>query len=153
MVGALGVALLLSLAGNGYLWLRVDNVKLQHKTFKAQVAANAEIAKVEIEKREFWNKENLRVANEKLKLLFAKHDADIKRVRADADRRAASRRLPEAPKESSRPDLMCLDREQFERGIRERINRLRERIRRIADRCTASSVKYQALCEWSKKIQ
>jgi len=54
---------------------------------------------------------------------------------------------------TSRPDLLCLDRDFYERGRREIFERFRKRIRSIADRCTAGAIKHKNLCEWSIRIK
>ena len=146
-----GIALALSLAGNAILWQRTDVVKWEFEVFKEKTRAAGLVAKERKDKIDFWNGENLRIANEKLKTELDRHAVDIKRVRLAADSRIRS--LPRAPENYSKPHLLCLDREIYEYGRRASLDRFRKRIRSIADRCTTGAIKYESLCTWAKGIK
>lgn len=151
VMGALILALVLSLAGNAILWLRVDNVQLEAENFEIQVEADGKVAKEKAEKIDFWNGENLRIANEKL------NDANANNITLIAELRKqsglASSRLPEASRETSRPDLYCADRQEFERRNGESFATLQAETRSIADRGTANSMRLDSACTWAKGIK
>ena len=151
LVGALILALVASLGLNGWLWLRVDNVQLEAENFEIQVEADGKVAKANKEKIDFWNSENMRIANEKLLLANTNNTTLIAELRKQSDLNRS--RLPEASRETSRPDLYCADRQEFERRNGESFATLQAETRSIADRGTANSMRLDSACTWAKGIK
>ena len=76
--------------------------------------------------------------------------ARIASLRDAADSR--SRILPPAPTASKRPDLICLDRIEYQREDGEAFARLREGARRLADEGTASTVDLDSGKNWALRL-
>jgi len=89
-----------------------------------------------------------------------KANADHAKVMADFNARIARMRqptnttsysLPAAPAASSRPDLACFQRADFERESRELIEQLRAGIRGLADEGTAATVDLDSAKLWGQR--
>jgi hypothetical protein len=67
------------------------------------------------------------------------------------DNNPPSSTLPEAPANSKRPDLLCLDRAEYKRTDGEAIKRLFEGARGLADEGTANTIDLNAGKSWAQK--
>ena len=137
-------AVILSLSG--LLWLqtsRLATCKDEFSQFKGGVAALGMEAAKDAAEKDMWNKLN-------------KEKVDAQNARTTADLRDALKRLrdehpsasfvPQAPAGSSRPDLACFDRAEYQRtdGV------FTEGARGLADEGTEAAVGLNTGREWAK---
>ena len=130
---------------------RYDVLAAEKAAFEAKVAALGGQAKAAAVAREVQDKERKgRVDRENRKTVADLHST-ITRLRDDADR-ARRGTLPAAPAGSSRPDLLCLDRAEYQRADGEATARLRQGARGLADEGTAATVDLNSARKWAKEL-
>jgi hypothetical protein len=156
---ALGVALLTASAA-----AKVQSVRLEHVQNKlAEVQAEYETfvaaAKIagdkQTEEARLKDKENqLRweKANEEWKKTHAADIATIVRLRKSATD-PSSRPLPQAPTGSSRPDLICFDRVEYQREDGKALGNLFAGARSLADEGTAATIDLNIAKKWAQGLK
>jgi len=125
---------------------RLEAVKQEYAAFQAQVKANGDAAAKEAKRIEAENKAKKdKIDNENIKLR-----ADVAALnRKLRDKHPAGSGLPEAPANSSRPELACFDRAAF-RGA---YGALVTELRTIADQCSADAVDLNSARAWAADIR
>ena len=150
------VALAISVALLGLQSWRLGRTQDALAGERARFAAFTEQVRVAGERAERVAKEQ--TAKDKLRL--EKANAETQRVRSLSNQRIASLRydlanrrpyiLPPAPSGSSRPDLACFDRTEYQREDGEIISRLREGARRLADEGTTATIDLDVAKRWAQ---
>jgi hypothetical protein len=120
---------------------RLDSVKQEYATFKAQVKAAGDAAKVRADAENKLNEERKKRNEAELRKLRLAN-AEFKRLRDNAP----SRRLPEAPADSRNPELACFDRPELERAY----GKLVEGLRGLADEGTESTLALDSVKRWAQ---
>lgn len=149
-----GAALLIAAAGWGaYAMHRHDKaayttLESEFTTFKATVAAKGEQARQQAVLQQKQDKKRKDDADKRYAQTVAALDANIRGLRAAADSRSYS--LPAAPATSSRPDLACFDREQYQREMGILDARLLQGSRNLADEGTTATVGLDTGKTWAQ---
>lgn len=115
--------------------------------FRADVESEAAKAKVAAAQREVADLERKGKADAENRRVTDTLRADIKRMR---DANASRSRLPEAPSGSSRPDLACFDRAEYQRADGIATENLFAGARILADEGTAATVDLNSAKRWAK---
>lgn len=119
---------------------RLESCKAEHQLFVSQVERLGKEAKEKAKQVEAQDKLRFKKAEDEIKKLRSDNDK-FKRLR-DSDTR--SRRLPEAPKDSVRPDLSCFDRTALESAYGELVKELRG----LADEGTEATIGLDTAKRW-----
>lgn len=133
IIGLMGIALKVQSA-------RLESCKAEHKAFVSEVERLGKEAKDKADE-----------TNEKNRKLKEQADAELKKLRADNDKfkrlrdNSPSRGLPEAPRETRRPDLACFDRPSLESAYGELVKGLRE----LSDEGTENTLRLKSAVEWA----
>lgn len=126
---------------------RLASCKQEFATFQSQVKALGEVAAAKAKAQEaadIAKKEKIDNENQALR---ANNAALVRKLRLAANSR--KRELPAAPAASRRPDLICLDRAEYQRENGAINQRLFEGIRRLADEGTASTIDLDSAKSWA----
>ena len=135
---------------NGWRWeSNYQRLEAEYNKFKGGVAALGEQAKTKNAIQALNDLKLKERTDEQNRIDRAADRAAITRLRDDADRARRSP-LPPAPAGSSRPDLLVLDRAEFERAHGEALSRLRDGARRLADEGTAATIDLNTGKMWLK---
>ena len=137
---------------NGWRWdAKYTKLDAEYQKFKGGVAALGEQAKARNAVQALNDLKAKEYADEQNRMDRSRAAVTIDRLRRDADSSHRSP-LPSAPAGSSRPDLLCLDRAEFERAHGEALNRLREGARGLADEGTAATINLDTAKRWMLKL-
>jgi hypothetical protein len=139
-LGSLAVITLVS----GYAYIqtkRLEACKAEHRAFVSEVERLGLEAKEKAKKQEAQDKLKKEKADAELKKLRSAN-AEFKRLR-DSD--THNRRLPEAPRETPRPDLACFDRSSLESAYGELVKGLRG----LADEGTENTLRLKSAVDWA----
>jgi hypothetical protein len=128
---------------------RLDSCKEAAAAFKAVVKAEGEAAAKEAARVNLVNSKAMEAAHERIKVLSANNAVLIKRLRSNNPPQS---RLPPPPSNTKRPDLLCLDRETYQREDGILIAKLFEGARSLADEGTTHTLKLSTAVEWAKSI-
>lgn len=142
---AIGVALLGLVVAVWVQTSRLNATKKEYAAFVATVKAQGEIAEAKAKQVEAENKVLKEKADHENAKSIAALNGTIKRLR---DERAGSRFLPEAPTSTSRPDLACFDRAEYQRAYGEFIAEIRE----LADEGSTCAVNFDSAKKWADSI-
>jgi hypothetical protein len=131
-------------------FLYISNLKLQlcERNYAAFVQATkaqgeaADAARIKIDKD---NQAKKAKADAENKATVAALRADVKRLR---DSRPSGGQIPAAPQGSSRPDLACFDRAEYQRAWGEFVKGIRE----LFDEGSESTVNLNTAKEWAKEL-
>lgn len=153
----LGLALLIGAIGV-QTW-RLDRSQASYATleaefqqFKGAVAALGEKAKADAALREAEDKRKMEAANaENARTRNALNIAlnGLRKLAPDPRRSL----LPVAPAGSSRPDLACFDRTEYQRADGEATGRLFEGARSLADEGSAATVDLDSARRWAQQLR
>jgi len=130
---------------------RLASCKQEFAAFQAQVKALGEIAAAKAKAEEAADKAKKENADHENQALRADNAALVRKLRVAANSR--KRELPAAPAASRRPDLLCLDRAEYQRESGAVNQRLFEGIRRLADEGTASTIDLDTAKSWAASIK
>lgn len=128
---------------------RLDSCKEASAAFQATVKAEGEAAAKEAARVNQINLKAWEKANAKIKALSADNAVLLKRLRRD---NPPESRLPSAPADTKRPDLLCLDREQYQREDGIALANLFAGARSLADEGTAYSLRLSTAAEWAASL-
>lgn len=156
---AIGIAVAAGAAGGTAAWkfqgMRLDSAKaatvaVQAKfdVFVAQVAAEGKVAQQRADTQAAADKLRAKEADDENKHVHALDSQRIASLRHDLDSR--SNGLPAVPAGSSRPDLLCLDRAEYQREDGAAFVRLRQGARGLADEGTAATLDLNTTKMWAK---
>lgn len=144
------------LAGGWAAWefqgMRLETCKSAAETFRTKVEAEGKIAKLESEKQVLADRKVKEKSDETNKRLHANDRAVIERLRWDADNARRSV-VPPAPVASSRPDLLCIDRAEYQRTYGEAVGRLRAGARSLADEGTKATIDLDTAKQWAAEVR
>ena len=146
---AVGVAVL---ALSGALWWQTERLAAcrdEFSQFKGGVAALGMAAAKDAAEKDMWNKLTKDKADAENAKTHATDRDTIKRLRDAND--AGRSAVPAAPAGSSRPDLACFDRAEYQRADGVATQRLLEGARGLADEGTASTVDLNTAKGWAQK--
>jgi hypothetical protein len=138
-------AVILSLTGAVYIQtIRLDNCKADHAKFVGGVEALGMEAAKDAANKDLWSKLNKEKADAENAKTHADDRATIKRLR---DANPSGSFVPQAPAGSSRPDLACFDRAEYQRtdGI------FTEGARGLSDEGTAATVDLNTAKAWAQR--
>lgn len=121
---------------------RLESEKAEFSAFRSEVKTAGIAAKKKAEAENKLNQERKDKADREYKKLLA-DNAALKRMR---DSRVATSGVPQVPSGSSRPDLICFDREAFKRAYGELVTE----IRAGADEGTESALALDSVKRWSQ---
>ena len=137
---------------NGWRWsAKYKTLETQYIKFKGGVAAIGEQAKTRNAIQALNDLKAKEYEDENNRAVHAADRVAIKQLRDDRDRARRSP-VPPAPAGSSRPDLLVLDRAEFERAHGEALGRLREGARGLADEGTAATIDLDTAKKWALKL-
>ena len=140
---ALGCAAVISVV-SAYAYIqtkRLEACKSEFQVFKSEVERLGLEAKAKAKQQEAQDKLKKEKADEELRKLRI-DNAKFKRLRDSS----SSRGLPQAPRETSRPDLACFDRPSLESAYGELVKELRG----LADEGTENTLRLKSAVEWAK---
>lgn len=147
------IALAAGLAGASGAWTvqgyRLDAVKAEFKGFKDVAKAQGEAAAKEAARVNLVNSKALEVANAKITKLSTDNAVLIKRLR---NANPPQSRLPAPDPASKRPDLLCLDRESYQRENGILIANLFAGARSLADEGTTNTMRLSTAAEWAASL-
>lgn len=123
----------------------VARVETEYASFKAETKALGDKAAKEAATKEAQDKAAKEKADAEHQATVARLTADIKRLRADADRTRGSF-VPAAPAASVRPDLACFDRTALESAVRDFVGEIRGQV----DQGTAATVDLDNAKAWAR---
>lgn len=142
----IAVAALVAALGSYGMTMRVqrDNARSEYAEFKAQSAKAAWLAAEKALQETIENQKRKESADAENSQALATLAGTIKRLRNE---RPAGSFVPAAPTGSSRPDLACFDRSEYQRadGI------FTDRARRLADEGAKATVDLDTAKEWAKR--
>ena len=142
------ILMALLVAAVGFYKWRFEHERSQFGEFRTQVRAEglaAEMRAKEIALRDLKRKEHADAENA---TTVANLATTIKRLR---DANTYRLKLPAAPATSSRPDLLCLDRAEYQREDGEITKRLREGARSLADEGSKNTLELNNAKEWARR--
>ena len=128
--------------------VRYDALQVEYTTFKADVAAAGKQAQERATAQVLADKQRKENVDKEHEKAVAAMDATIRGLRIATDRR--SQRLPAASAATSRPDLACFDRAEFERTMGEADKRLLDGARSLADEGTKATLDLDFAKSWAK---
>jgi hypothetical protein len=142
LIGGVAIAVVAILAGAFYAGGVGPRAELAK--FRAEVAATGEVAKLEAAAKEAADKSRKEKADAEHERTVADLRATVGRLRAE---RPSSSFVPAAPAGSSRPDLICFDRAEYQRadGV------LTAGARGLADEGTAATVDLDTAKRWGQR--
>ena len=117
----------------------------KYYTFEAQVKVLGEAAKERAKAQEMADKLRKDTSDAEHKAAVSTLAATIKRLR---DTNTYRGQLPAAPASSSRPDLLCLDRTEYQREDGAAFERLREGARSLADEGSKNTIDLNTGKKW-----
>ncbi len=129
---------------------RLDTCKTASEAFKATVKAEGEAAAKEAARANLANIKDMEAANAKITRLMADNGGLLKRLRSN---NPPESRLPAVPANTSRPDLLCVDRAEYQREDGILIAKLFEGARSLADEGTANTLKLSTAAEWAASVR
>ena len=143
----LGIALIATGVYAKIQTVRMEEAKAELAQFRADVESEAAKAKVANAKREVEDLEKKGRADAE-----NRRTSDLLRVTLGKlrDANSSRSRLPEAPASSSRPDLACFDRAEYQREDGIATAKLFAGARSLADEGTASTVDLDTARAWSQ---
>lgn len=133
----LGLSVLLKIEKSSHA-----STKREYAYFVADVQAKGEAADKAARAQEAEDRKRKESADAEYKKLLA-DNAALKRMR---DSRSSTSGVPETPSGSSRPDLICFDREAFKRAYGELVTE----VRGLADEGTESAIGLDIARRWSQ---
>ncbi len=142
LVAGLGMAVKIQSA-------RLDSCKEAAAAFQAAVKAEGQAAEKEAARVNLSNLKAKEAANGKITQLLADNGTLVKRLRSNNPPQS---RLPAPDPASKRPDLICLDRAEYQREDGILVARLFEGARSLADEGTANTLKLSTIAEWAKSV-
>ena len=128
---------------------RLDTCKTDAASFKATTKANGELAAAEAKRIDLSRQKTMEVANAKITTLTTTNAAIIKRLR---NNNPPSSDLPKPPADTKRPDLLCLDRAEYQREDGILIAKLFAGARSLADEGTTNTLRLSTAAEWAKSL-
>jgi hypothetical protein len=157
ILARLGVVTLVFLSAMAYgAWkmhahdsIKYESLKYEYNTFKAEVGTLGRVAQAAADQKkasDLAKKKEIDDAHAKAVAALA---ATVSGLRRAND--ARSRELPAPTPSSSRPDLLCLDRAEYQRAYGELFEQFQAGIRRLADEGTASTLSLDAAKKWGQK--
>lgn len=126
-------------------------VRLRFDNFKAEVTAQGKVAKEKADAQAAKDRANKEKADVESKRLVTALRADIARLRHDRDSSRGSI-VPAAPATSSRPDLACFARAEFEPALRAVLDRIRDRTRGLVDEGSEATVNLDTAKAWGLRM-
>ena len=153
--GRWAALLALIVATSGYSALKMhlhDNrvhsaLVAEFAAYKAMVAAEGQKARQAALLQASIDLKAKEKADETLKSTTVALDATVRKLRDATNRRSYT--LPAAPASSSRPDLYCANRAEFEREMGNLDKRLLAGSRGLADEGSAATVRLRVACDWA----
>lgn len=130
--------------------IALNALQSEFDAFKGGVKALGDAAQKRADAENLANAKRKADADKENAAAHAVDARAIASLRLAADR-ARGRQLPAAPSGSSRPDLLCLDRAEYQRADGEATERLRQGARGLADEGTAATVDLNTAKAWAKK--
>ena len=131
---------------------RYDALKADFDAFRGGVAALGKAAQDRATKQAAEDRTRKEQADAENRRSTDSLRADIKRLRDAADRARPSG-LPSAPAGSSRPDLLCLDRAEYQREDGILTERLLQGARGLADEGSKNTVDLNTAREWAGGVR
>ena len=133
------------------IYAKVQNLEKQQAEatlaqFRADVDSEAAKSKVAAAKKEVADLERMASADAENRRTTDMLRVTVKRLRDSA---ASSARLPEAPAASTRPDLACFDRAEYQREDGIATAKLLAGARSLADEGTAATVDLDTAKKWA----
>lgn len=126
---------------------RIDAVKAEYATFVAATKAAGDAAQQVATAKIESDKVAKRKADDEHKRTISRLHATVKRLR---DANPPSSHLPPAPAATSRPDLICLDRAEYQREDGAALEKLFTGARSLADEGTKSTVDLDTAKRWAQ---
>ena len=127
---------------------RLDSLRVEYAEFKAGVEALGDAAKKSAKEKEAKDKANKEQADAENARTTANLNAVIAKLRAQ---RTSSGALPAAATTSSRPDLACFDRAEYQREDGVATAKLLGGARSLADEGTAATVNLNTAKGWATR--
>jgi hypothetical protein len=124
-----------------------EATKIQYRTFVSETKRRGEAAAKKAKAQEAADRKRKEAADAENKRLRNDNVALTRRLR---DANPPRSELPEAPASSSRPDLICLDRAEYQRENGKAIARLFEGARGLADEGTANTIDLDTAKRWAQ---
>lgn len=161
------VAAVIAFGGLGlFAWkeyYRAETAEANLIAYGAGVEFQGELAKKEAEKQNFWNSENVRIANERLAETNNRDDDRIKRMRDETNssswRVSETARIARELKVMYQINTATYRRRSgaviagYEKRYKEQYSDYERRLRSIADRCRANQRNIDNACEWGAGIE
>ena len=129
---------------------KAENIQAAFDQYQAKVRVEGEAAKLRVAQTIAADKFNKERADAENKLRTDSLLADIRRLRNANPARSS---LPTAPASSSRPDLACFDRSEYQRADGIAAQQLFAGARELADEGTAATIGLDTAKEWAQKVK
>lgn len=157
LVAFIGMGVALKVQG-----MRLGALQQEYKGFRTQVEAEGKAAEIKAKFKELQNKALQHKTDNENQILKQKLANTLTDLRVTTDRlrnsSTSSRNLPISTSSSSRPDLYCADRAEFEREDRiagsrftESMGDILKRTREIADQSSKDSIDLESARNWAKE--
>jgi hypothetical protein len=143
---AAGVAILVLVGAVKVQTSRLESCKQEFEAFQTKVRTLGELQEAETKRKDAANAAAKEKADDQAKRRRA---ADAAIIRSLRESRPGSSVVPAAPATSSRPDLACFERFDYQRTTGEFI----EAVRGLADEGSAATLSLDVAKEWAQQLK